>query len=382
MSGDEIAQLTTAIQNAKTLTMGPYLREFENAFASYLSVKYAFGVCNASCALELAAMLSGVGEGDEVIVPAHTFTASALPFVRLHAKVVFADIDPRTFVMDVSDVKRKISSRTRAVVAVHLYGVPVDMSALTAVAREDGLVVIEDCAQSPGSEWDGVKVGTLGDFGCFSFHGQKNITTLGEGGMIVTNRDEYAERILGLRKIGQRPFVNQTSYWLPAMANIVEAVPGLVPYNFALGEIQAMAGTLLLRRLDEINLQRRKNYARITAGLHHHPELIFQHIPGNSLSAVHLLPARLNPLPSGKTRDDLIALLHEEYGVKCVVQYYPLYRYDFFQKNGYCDDGTCPETNRFFDSMISFPFGSDLSDLDIDYLITSTDAALRRLKAS
>ena len=382
MNGDELSELCVAIEQATTLSMGPYLREFETAFAEFLSIKHCFGVCNASCALELAAMLCGVGEGDEVIVPAHTFTASALPFLRLNAKVVFADIDPRTFVMDIVDVKRKMTSRTRVVVAVHLYGLPVDMDALINLARGQDLMVIEDCAQSPGAEWNGRKTGTFGDFGCFSFHGQKNLTTLGEGGMIVTNRDDYAEKILGLRKIGQRPFVNQSRYWLPAMSNIVEAAPGLVPYNFALGEIQAKAGTIVLRRLEEINRRRRENFVKITVALYHHKELRFQESPPNALSAMHLLPARFTMTSSGKTRDDLIEMLYNDYRIKCVVQYYPLYRYELFRKHGYADDGSCPETNRFFDSMISFPFGTDCTDDDVDYLISSTDAAICRLKGA
>ncbi len=380
LTSDEISRLNVALQEAQTLSMGPYLQEFENDFSKYLSVKHAFGVSNASSALEIATMLSGVVQGDEVIVPAHTFTASALPFLRLKAKIVFADIDPKTFVMDISDIRKKITPRTKAIVVVHLYGLPVQMDELMKMSLEHGLIIIEDCAQAPGANWQGKKVGTFGDFGCFSFHGQKNITTLGEGGMIVTNNDNYAETILGLRKIGQRPFVNQQKYWQPAMSNIVEAAPGLIPYNFALGEIQAKAGTILLERLDKINEKRRASFEKIVSGLSSHGELRFQAQSQNSVSAMHLLPARFCTSNSGKTRDDLIDMLYNEYGIKCAVQYCPLYRYELFQKNGYFDTGTCPESNAFFDSMISFPFGTDLSDDDIDYLISSADEALNKLQ--
>jgi perosamine synthetase len=375
LTDDEIDRLALAIRDADVLSMGPYLRKFEQQFAEYLGVKHAFGVSNASCALELAAMISGVGEGDEVILPAHTFTATALPFMRLKAKLVFADIDPHTFVMDVEDVRKKMTSKTKVIVPVHLYGLPVRMDALMELARENRLTVIEDCAQSPGAVFQGKKTGTFGEFGCFSFHGQKNITTLGEGGMIVTNSDESAEKILGLRKIGQRPFVNQEKYWLPAMTNVVEALPGRLPYNFALGEIQAFAGTLLLERLDAINAIRRLHARKIVSALSEHTQLSFQRIPDDCRSAVHLLPARFEET-GGATRDDLIELLYDEYGIKCVIQYCPLYRYELFRNNGYFDDGSCPETNRFFDSMISFPFGSDLDDHDIEYLINSINTAL------
>ncbi|MBN1464905.1 DegT/DnrJ/EryC1/StrS family aminotransferase [candidate division KSB1 bacterium] len=310
----EIEQIVDAIISAKTLTMGPRLEAFEDDFARYLGSKYAFGIANGTAALELAGQILNVKQGDEVILPAHTFTATALPFLRRNAKLVFADIDPKTFVMDVNDVRRKITKHTRVVVPVHLYGLPVNMLDLVRLANEYGLSIVEDCAQSPGASFNNQKVGTFGDFGCFSFHSQKNITTLGEGGMIVTNNDEYAEKILGLRKIGQRPFASQQKYWLPAMSNIIEAVPGVVPNNFALGEIQALAGNLILRRLDRQILMRYKMYEKITNSLLHHKELVFQHFPKECLSAIHLLPARFNGQIFSKTRDDLIELLYEKHG--------------------------------------------------------------------
>ncbi|RPH90426.1 MAG: DegT/DnrJ/EryC1/StrS family aminotransferase [Calditrichaeota bacterium] len=375
----EIQQLAEAIAGAKTLTMGPYLKEFETRFAEYVNVKHAFGVANATAALDLTAMILDIEPNEEVILPAHTFTATALPFMRKKCRLVFADINPATFVMDVADVKRKITPKTRVIIPVHLYGLPVQMGELMSLARDYGLYVVEDCAQAPGALCDGRAVGTFGDFGCFSFHSQKNITTLGEGGMITTHNDDYAEKILGLRKIGQRPFIHQEKYWLPAMSNVIEAVSGVIPHNYALGEIQAFAGTLLLKRLAPQLEKRLAMQKQITKGLLHHPELKFQQIPMNCRSALHLLPACFDGSAFGKTRDDLIELLYQKYRIKCVVQYYPLYRYDLFRKNGY-DRAECPNTDAFFDNMISFPFGTDLTDDDILYLTQSVDAAMNTLK--
>ncbi|MDZ7315173.1 MAG: DegT/DnrJ/EryC1/StrS family aminotransferase [candidate division KSB1 bacterium] len=379
LTAEEIAQLAEAIARAKTLTMGPYLQEFERNFAEYIGSRYAFGVCNATAALDLAAMILDIGPGDEVILPAHTFTATALGFMRKGCRLVFADIDPETFVMDIDDVVSKITPKTRVVVPVHLYGLPVQMDALMEVAEQHNLYVVEDCAQAPGAKYKGKAVGTFGDFGCFSFHSQKNITTLGEGGMIVTDNSDYAEKILGLRKIGQRPFANQTDYWIPAMTNIIEAVPGAIPHNYALGEIQAFAGNLLLKRLDKQLKRRLEIRNRIVKSLTHHPELIFQKIPSECVSALHLLPARVSKLSNGAGRDELIRLLYNKYKIKCVVQYYPLYRYELFQRHGYVS-ADCPQTDEFFDNMISFPFGSDMTDEEVDYLIASVDAALNELK--
>jgi dTDP-4-amino-4,6-dideoxygalactose transaminase len=299
--------------------------------------------------------------------------------MRRKAKLVFADINPETFVMDSEDVKAKITDKTRVIVPVHLYGLPVQMDEVMKLAGHYNLIVIEDCAQSPGAEYNGKKAGSFGDFGCFSFHGQKNVTTLGEGGMIVTNNDDYVEKILGLRKIGSRPFENQEKYWKPAMGNIVEVISGELPYNFALAEIPAFAGNLILKRIDTINENRKLFRDRIASALEGYEELVFQKIPENCKSAFHLLPARYNGGKYGKNRDDLIDYLYIHHGIKCAVQYYPLYRYELFQNNGYYER-TCPKSDEFFDNMISFPFWSDMTETDIDYLVNSVKQALDKLR--
>ncbi|MCI0512181.1 DegT/DnrJ/EryC1/StrS family aminotransferase [candidate division KSB1 bacterium] len=380
LSDHEIDELAKFMREAKTLTMGPQLQQFEQEFAAYLNIPYAFGVSNASCALELTAMILEIKPDAEILLPAHTFTATALPFLRAKAKLVFVDLEPDTFVMDPDDLKRKITNQSRVIVPVHLYGLPVKMDEIMKIARQHSLWVVEDCAQSPGAEYNGQKVGTFGDFGCFSFHSQKNLTTLGEGGMLVTPNRDFARKIQGLRKIGQRPYEQQEKYWLPAMTNIIEAVPGAIPYNFALSEIQALAGRLILKRIDALNEKRRQHYSRITEALSQHPELQFQKFSENTLSACHLLPARYNGQDFGKSRNDLIELLYSQYKIKCVVQYQPLYRYELFQRNGYQDQGLCPETNAFYDNIISFPFSSDLTDDEINYLIQALDKALTSLK--
>ena len=378
---EEILIIADSIRNANTLSMGTYLKDFEKKFAEYLDVKYAFGVSNATAALELAAILSGVGEDDEILVPAHTFTASALPFLRSSSKLVFVDIDPDSFLMDLEDLKSKITVKSKVIVPVHLYGAPIDMTELMSIAKEYNLFVIEDCAQAPGAEWRGRKVGTFGDVGCFSFHGQKNITTLGEGGMIVTNNPEFEEKILGLRKIGARPYKNQDKYWKPAMSNIIEAVPGMLPYNFALGEIQALAGNLILKRIDSINLARKSYFDKINKELEDYKELKFQKISDESKSAYHLLPARFDGSVFGKTRDNLIEDLYIDFGIKCAVQYYPLYNYELFINNGYSKSAaSCPETDLFFDKMISFPFKSAMSDDEIDYLVSSIKFVIEKYR--
>ena len=373
----EFEYVTNVIRSAETYSMGPELKRLEDTLAGQVGVAHAVGVNSCTAALELAVMTSGLVENDEVIIPAHTFTATAIPFLRLKAKLVFADIDPETLVMSMDSVRSCMTSKTKAIVPVHLYGLMVDMPKIMELAQRHGLTVIEDCAQSPGAHIHGKAAGSWGDFGCFSFHSQKNIHALGEGGCIVTQDARHYERLLGLRKIGSRPFQNQKKYWVPAMSNIVESVPGKVPYNFALPEPNAAAACCLLKRLEAINDSRRRQARQIQDALADCSELQFQKIPPGYASAHHLLVARYTR--PGHHRDELIELLHTRHGIQCVVQYYPLYNYELFQKNGYMEK-ICPRADDFFNHMISFPFWTDMPEDVVHDLVQSVRAAVMELR--
>ena len=375
---DEEAQIiANAIINAETLTQGEQLSKFENNFKNFVGADHAFGVNSATSALEIAALLSGCGPGDEVLLPAHTFTATALPFLRCKANLVFVDIDPDNFNMDLNDLESKITTKSKVVIPVHLYGVPGDMHSLLKIAKKHNLFVIEDCAQSPGAKIGNQFVGTFGDIGCFSFHGQKNITTLGEGGMIVTNNLEFSKIIPSLIKIGSSPFKNQQKYWKPAMSNIIESIPGKLPNNFKMAEINALAGNLILGRYENIISNRKNYFNKIVNELKGYPELKFQSIEKEYSPAYHLIPIFFDGGKLSKTNDDLINDLFENFGIKCVVQYYPLYKYELFINNGYNSNNSfCPVTELFFDNMVSFPFKSQMSNNEITYLISSIKSVL------
>lgn len=378
-TADEVAELAEVIRTAETYSMGPQLAALEAEFAEYLSVEHAVGVSSGTAALELVATELQLRPGDEVIIPAHTFTSSALPFLRRGCRLVWSEICPRGWVMDPADAARKVTPRTRVIVAVHLYGRPVEMEPLVQVAERHNLALVEDCAQAPGALYRGRKVGSIGDYGCFSFHSQKNLCALGEGGMLVTRSARAHERILGLRKIGSRPYGPRDRYWVPAMNNVVEAISGELPFNYALGEVQAAAARLTLGRLDAINRRRQVQAAFLRDRLREFPELRFQHVPIHMDSAYHLLPACYTPPAPGRSRDDLIELLFTRYGVQCAVQYYPLYNYELFQRNGYTER-VCPMSDAFFDGMISIPFWTDMEDEILRYLGDSLAGALDTLR--
>ena len=376
----EEAALLRVLREGKTLTVGPEGEAFEREFAAFIGVDDAVTLCNATAGLELAAVLSGIGPEDEVILPAHTFVSSAVPFARTGATLRWADIDPATRLITAETIKPLITARTRVVVAVHLYGLAADMIPIMALATKHGCRVVEDCAQAPGARYKGQRVGSFGDFACFSFHTHKNINTLGEGGMLTVRDREMGRLARRMRWMGNCPFDRERPhYWKPAMGNIVEPAPGLWPFNFSLGEPNAAVGRLLLKRLDAINAQRQHQARRFMEALSDFPELVFQAVPEGCEHVYHLVSARYDGDLYGSSRDDLIDLLFEEYELKCIVQYWPLNRTELFIQHGLAT-ADVPETDRFFDNMISFPWWSDMEETVLDDMAARTRDALATLR--
>lgn len=191
---DEIdAAIRDTIRNSSFIG-GPALTEFQTAFAGYQQARHCVGVANGTDAIEIALEVLKLPPCSEIIVPANTFIATSEAVTRANHRVVFADISPETYTLDLSDVKRRISPRTAAIIAVHLYGHPCDMDSLLSLATKHGLKVLEDCAQAHGAEYKGHRVGAIGDIGTFSFYPGKNLGAYGDGGAIVTNDDDLAKQ--------------------------------------------------------------------------------------------------------------------------------------------------------------------------------------------
>ncbi len=374
---NEVQTVVDAMQSAVPLTQGHYQQTFQHKFCEYTGAKHAFAVNNATAALELSAQLCQFIPGDEVIIPAHTFTASAYPFLKKGAKIAWADIDLKTRVVTAQTIEQCITENTKAIVVVHLYGFCADMPAIMALAKKHNLLVIEDTAQAMGSRMDGQMAGTFGDMGVYSFHSHKNITTLGEGGMLVVKNQMIADIIPMLRHNGHCAFdFEREHYWLPAMGNVdlpeLNGEP-LLPNNYCLGEIECALGAKLLDRIDEMNEQKRHRAMQFIDAMEKYPDLEF-HCEKSDRHNYHLLVARVT---NGK-RDAFINEMAEA-GVQCVVQYYPLNRYDLYKKSGY-GDANCPNTDLFFDNMVSFPFHHMMSDETFAELITITEKAITELQ--
>jgi len=374
-NNEELNLILEIAKSASPLTQGENLRKFQEKFRKYSNSRYSFAVSNATAALELTAQLCQFSPGDEVIIPGHTYTASAYPFLKKGAKIVWADIDKETRVISVESFKKSISNKTKAVVVVHLYGYGADIEEIIKIARERKILVIEDAAQALGVRVNKKMVGTYGDFGIFSFHSHKNISTLGEGGMLTLKEKKFADIIPMLRHNGHIDFnFKRENYWIPAMGNVdIPELNGekIWPNNYCLGEVECALGEKLLDRIDEQNLLKRGRGLNFIDELKNFENIIFHRVE-NDRHNYHLLVARLK-----RDRDKFIEMMSIS-GIQCAVQYYPLYRYDLYKKVGQ-GESDCPNTDDFFDNMVSFPFQHSLSDKDFHWMIKQTKLCLQKL---
>jgi dTDP-4-amino-4,6-dideoxygalactose transaminase len=258
---------------------------------------------------------------------------------------------------------------------------PADMPAIMDIARKHGLRVIEDCAQAPGASINGKQVGSFGDFGCFSFHSAKNMTTLGEGGMLAVRSDEEAALVSGLRNNGITPFPpDRERYWLPAMTNVDADIIGVWPKNYSIGEAQCALGSVELKTLDQTNDTLIAQAMKLRSALADVPELSFARIPEGYRHVFHQFVMHFDGSKLGKNRDDLIDFLVNEARIRAIVQYYPLYRYPLFQKLG-AGEHNCPVLESWWDNSFSFPWWRGIPDDTLDYLASSVREGIASLRS-
>jgi perosamine synthetase len=243
LSGNEKKYVLDCLESGSISSIGKYVERFERDFASFCGVRHAIACCNGTAAVHLALIAAGIKAGDEVIVPTLTFVATANAVTYCGATPVFIDSEPGSWCLEPARIEAKITPRTKAVIAVHLYGHPASMDAIVAIARRHDLVVIEDAAEAHGASWNGRMTGSLGDIAAFSFYGNKTITT-GEGGMVVTDDDALAERVRLYRGQGMDP---QRRYWFP-----------VIGYNYRMTSLVAAVGVAQLEQIGTFLAQRRE----------------------------------------------------------------------------------------------------------------------------
>jgi len=370
---EEIAAVTEVIRSG-WLTMGPKTIEFEKQFAAYVGARYAIAVCSGTAALHLALDASAIQPGDEVLIPAMTFTATGEVVKYLGARPVLVDIEPHTMNIDVQDAARKVTSRTRAIIPVHLGGQPCDMDEIHSLAREHNLHVVEDAAHALPSKYQGAMIGSISEFTAFSFYATKTLTT-GEGGMITTDNDAYAKRLRLMRLHGiagdawKRYGKNGTWRY-----EVVEA-----GYKYNLTDLQSAIGLVQLAKSDAMNDARWRIAERYTAAFERIPILEPPRVEPDRESSWHLHVLRLHLDGMKLDRDAFVNELRER-GVGTSVHFIPLNLHPFYQKTYGYGLGDCPAAEAEFERCLSLPIYPGMDNSAVEHVIDAVTEVSKRAK--
>jgi dTDP-4-amino-4,6-dideoxygalactose transaminase len=324
--------------------LGPAVDRFESSFAEYIGVSHAVGVNSGTSALHLAMIAAGIGAGDKVLVPSHTFVATAWAVIYVGAQPVFCDVEDNAGTIDMGDAERRMSPDVKAIVPVHLYGQPADMNAVSAFAEKHGILVIEDAAQSHGAVYSGKKVGGIGIYGCFSFYPGKNLGAAGEAGAICTNDDMGAARMRALRNHGQSE----------------RYVHAEVGFNYRMEGIQGLVLDHKLRHLESWTAERRRIAERYLNGLRDLP-LILPHVVHDD-HVYHIFVVRT------PRRTDLRAFLNSN-GIETGLHYpVPLHHQPCFSHLA-MDRDSYPVSDRYANECLTLPLFVGMTDAQVETVI-------------
>lgn len=380
--------VSAVIESGSALTQGVWRARFEEQFREHIGVRHAISVTSGTVALEAALRLVDLKPGDEVIVTPQTFQATVQPLLDLPADVVFCDVEPGTLNMDPAALADLISDRTAVVLLVHYGGLPASMDEIMPIARRHGAVVIEDCAHALGALHRGRRPGALADIGCFSFHGSKAITTLGEGGMVTFDRDDWAERLGRVRS-------NDTDYEFLPYAGPELTPPALLPWmryaddvyrhtctqvrragtNATMSEAAAAVGAVQLGRLPELTRRRRAVAERLDDVLAEFPFIRPHRAAPGDVHAHHLYTFFVD---DPAARENLVRAL-DRHQVEVQLRYFPLHLVPEWRARGH-GPGECPVAERsWFDRQVNLPCHPGLTDPQLDYLAETLRTCLRAL---
>ncbi len=341
---DEVNQAIQQVMERADFALGKDVARLEEEFATFCGTRYAIGVDSGLSALELSLRAFGIGPGDEVIVPAHTFIATAAAVTFAGAQPVLVDVDPTTYNIDVAQIEAAITPHTQAIIPVHLYGLPAEMDTILDLADKHGLIVIEDACQAHGAHYKGKRVGSLGHASAFSFYPTKNLGGCGDGGMVVTDDAQVAERVRAMRNCGQK-------------AKYRHELP---PFNHRLDTLQAAILRVKLRCLEGWNEARRRNAALYT-------ELLAESsvtTPVEAPDSVHVYHLYVVRTPQ---RDALQAHLRER-GIGTAIHYpIPIHLQPFYAKNGF-RRRQFPVTEQVCDEVLSLPMFPEMTAEQVQYV--------------
>ena len=315
-----------------TLLAGNVVNNFEKEFANYIGVKHAIGVNSGTAALHITIAALEIGPGDEIIVPPFTFIATASSILQNNAIPIFADIDNKSYTLDPDSVRKQITDKTKAIIPVHLAGITADMDPLLEIANDNNLYIIEDACQAHGAKYKGKKVGSIGDFGAFSFYPSKNMTT-GEGGMITTNSDKLAEQCRLIRHHGEPSWY----------------VYNRLGWNYRMTEIQGAIGRVQLTKLDNNIKIRNENAKYLTEKVNNVNGIDAPYVPEYCEPAFNYWIGRIRPKIIGLNKQDFM----EKFPQSKILYPKPLYQTNLFQKKIAYPKG-CPWSCPFYGKEIEY----------------------------
>ena len=343
---NEDKKIVNKTLNQNMLTLGPQLEKFEKDFSKYSNSKYAIAVSNCTAALHLSLMALGIKKNDEVIIPDLTFVADANAILACNAKPVITDINKENFFLSISNFKKNITKKTKAIIPVHIYGQVCNIDEILDVAKDNNLKVIEDCAHAVGTFHKSKHVGTLGSTGCFSFYPTKNITTA-EGGMVITNSKQIAEKVRQLRSHGMtKSLKNRYSSEYPWIFDIID--PG---YNYRLDEIRASLGITQLKRIKKINDLRKKASLYYHENLQNIPGIILPDMVNDKSHSYHLYTIRIKS-PYKLSRNQLFKKLKDD-GIRTTVYWMPIHMYTAYRK--FTNQSNIKNTSKMYEEILALP---------------------------
>ncbi|HEY6046313.1 MAG TPA: DegT/DnrJ/EryC1/StrS family aminotransferase [Pyrinomonadaceae bacterium] len=344
----EIDEAVARVIQNTSFVLGPEVEAFERTFAEYVGARFCLGLNSGTAALHLALLAGRIGAGDEVIVPANSFFATAEAVSVVGATPVFVDADPISYTIDTTKIEKAITARTRGIIPVHLYGQSADLDPILGIAKRRNLVVIEDAAQAHGAEYKGRRVGALGDIGCFSFYPGKNLGAYGEGGAVVTNDEQLAHRVRLLRDHGSEKKYRHE----------------IVGFNFRLEGMQGAVLNVKLRHLDRWNELRRRHAAQY-AELLKDTNLT---LPAEMDYARHVYHVYVI---QSKARDDLQRALTDA-GIQSGIHYpIPIHLQPAYASLGH-RPGDFPEAERQSNRVLSLPMFAELTEEQIHAVASAT----------
>lgn len=348
LNGNELKYVTDAVSTGWISSAGKYVSEFEKQFAAYCDCKYGVAVCNGTVSLHLALAALGIGKGDEVIIPTFTMIASAFAVCYTGATPVFADADKDTWNIDVTKIEEKITSKTKAIMPVHIFGQMCEMDKIVALAEKYNLFIVEDAAESHGATYNGKKAGSYSDLGSFSFFANKNITT-GEGGMLVTNNEELYNRARYFKNVcfpldGNRNYMHQD-----------------IGFNYRMSNVIAAIGLAQTEKADEYKAMRIRNNQLYRKYLSDVPGIIFQKNLPQAENVCWMNSIVIDPAQYGHTKDELIAHLKKN-GIDTRLLFNGMHRQPSLKNFG-CDcSGNYPVSDWLTENGFYLPSASSLKE--------------------